>query len=453
MSVSEPPEDLPQTPLQAQQAPIVRVDGSSHVGSDVAVPVDGLPTLIRHGNANITHGSIRDGIDAAGIVAYLEADAASFSSPDGQYGADTQLLPRGLFLRFATEPPTVRVAAGTTAELLDETVRVVQAINAALPLEWRLGFALEPAAAGATVAPDGEILVTFAAQENWPDEVAAPDDHDIGIAEPRYGIVVTGDPHAPIGIEIVAGRIWVDPSQTSGKERLGVIAHELLHLLGRGHVDADRYPETLMVAGGSAELSVHILHLLDREALQAVYGRLEPGAVPDDLAQALGPWSDTSMHVRGTLATEGGEIGFGAALRNGFSQPWSTGPTPSSYLEQNTGLAGNVRWSGRLLGLTPHGETVAGAADLTVDMGTLSGDIGFSGLEYWLANAAPGAVGSGTVWHDGDLSYRIEVRGNRFSQTGGDDGELTGTFFGPAHEGMGGVLVRGDLSAGFGGGR
>ena len=59
----------------------------------------------------------------------------------------------------------------------------------------------------------------------------------------------------------------------------------------------------------------------------------------------------------------------------------------------------------------------------------------------------------GALWHDGTLSYGIEVHGNRFTQTGGDVGVVTGTFFGPAHEGMGGVLVRDDLSAGFGGER
>ena len=430
---------------------MVHDDGESHVGADIAAPAGELPVVARHGSVDVSHGSIRDGEGAARITAYLEADAASFLDPDGEDGTDMQLLPGGLILRFAATPPTVRVAADTPAELLDETVRVVQAINAALPREWRLGFALEPAPAGAAEPSVGELLVTFALQEDWPPDVAPPSDEEIGIAEPRVDVVATGDPQAPFRIEIVAGRVWVDPSQTAGNERLGVIAHELIHLLGRGHVDAERFAETLMVAGGREELSGHVLHPLDREALLAVYGRLDSSTSPDNLAQELGPWSDTSMHVRGVLATEGGDIGFGAALRNSLSQPWATGPTPSSNLEQNTGLSGSVRWTGRLLGLTPDGETVAGAADLTVDMVTLSGRANFSELESWSANAAPGAAGSGTVWHDGDLSYAIEVRGNRFTQSGGDAGEVTGTFFGPAHEGMGGVLVRDDLGAGFGG--
>ena len=82
---------------------------------------------------------------------------------------------------------------------------------------------------------------------------------------------------------------------------------------------------------------------------------------------------------------------------------------------------------------------------------SLDGDLTFSALEHWPAGTAPGALGTGSMWQDGDLGYRIEVRGNTFVQTGGDTGTVTGAFFGPAHEGMGGVIVRDDLSAGFGG--
>ena len=147
------------------------------------------------------------------------------------------------------------------------------------------------------------------------------------------------------------------------------------------------------------------------------------------------------------------KIGFGAALRNGLAQPWAAGPAPGSALGDNPALSGEARWSGRLLGLTPLAETVAGAAELTVDLDTLSGALDFSGLERWAADAAPGAAGSGTVWGGGRLGYAIEVRGNGFARTGGDAGTVTGGFFGPAHESMGGVVVRADLSAGFGGRR
>ena len=237
-----------------------------------------------------------------------------------------------------------------------------------------------------------------------------------------------------MSIEIVAGRVWVDPSQTEELERLGVIAHELIHLLGRGHVDAERFPRTLMVDGGSEELSEHILHPLDREALLAVYGRLGSATPPDDIAAELGPWSDVSTHVQGALGIGSEEIAFGAALRNGLSQPWAIGPTPASDLGDNAALTGSVRWSGRLLGLTPRAQTVAGAAELTVDLPSLSGSMDFVHLEHWPANGTPGIAGSGAAWRDGDLSYRIAVRGNTFVHTGGDAGVVTGAFFGASHE-------------------
>lgn len=444
--------ELPlQTAALAHQAPVINLNGRLHVGADVAGPAEDLSNVAGHGDASVSHGTIRDGVGAAEVIAYLQADAVSYGAPDDGDGSDVELLPGGLVIRFATDPPTIRVAEGTPEALIDETVRVVQAINAALPPAWQLRFSPDPVAAVATAPADGEILVTFAPQASWFTQTILPEDVGIGLAEPRYAITPTGDPEVPWSIEIVAGQVWVDPSQTEGMERLGVIAHELIHLLGRNHVDPRRFPETLMVAGGSEELSDHILHPLDREALHAAYGRLAVGTTPDRIAEELGPWSDTSLHLRGELEIGEGEVAFGAALRNGLARPWAVGPTPGAELRDNAALSGRVLWTGRLLGLTPHAETVAGAAEMTVDLPTLSGSLNLTGLEHWSANMAPGTAGSGATWRDGQLSYGIAVRGNTFVQTGGDEGVVTGAFFGPTHEGMGGVLVREDLSAGFGG--
>ena len=57
------------------------------------------------------------------------------------------------------------------------------------------------------------------------------------------------------------------------------------------------------------------------------------------------------------------------------------------------------------------------------------------------------------MWGNGDLQYLLNIRGNTFVQTGGDEGTVTGAFFGPVHEAMGGVLERPDLTAAFGGRR
>ena len=72
-------------------------------------------------------------------------------------------------------------------------------------------------------------------------------------------------------------------------------------------------------------------------------------------------------------------------------------------------------------------------------------------MESWAA--APGAPGTGATWGDGDLNYTVAVDGNAFRRTGGDAGSITGVFFGAAHQGMGGTLVRDDLAAGFAGTR
>ena len=446
MSVADIP-DLPlQTPLHALQTTI-------HVGADVAPPVDALQQAALHGETRVSYGSVQDGIGAAEVIAYLQADAASLQNPEEEDGMSVDLIPEGLLLRFGIDPPTVRLADGTPPALVDETIRVVQAINAALPVDWQLEVNRDPAPAGTVTPSDGEILVVFAREEDWSQEAAPPIDENIGLAEPLFTIAPTGDPNAQFRIEIGGGRVFVDHTRTEGLERLGVIAHELIHLLGRSHVDPIRFPRTIMVGGGSEELSAHILHPLDREALLAVYDRLEPGTTPSDIAEELGDWSDTSLHVRGAFDLEGGEIAFGAALRNGLSQPWASGPSPHTDLEDNPALSGSVSWAGRLLGLTPDAEAVAGTADLSVDLATLTGTVEFAGLEQWAANAAPGALGTGATWDDGDLRYDIEVRGNTFVQTVGDAGTVTGAFFGPAHEGMGGVLEHDKLSAGFGGKR
>ena len=153
------------------------------------------------------------------------------------------------------------------------------------------------------------------------------------------------------------------------------------------------------------------------------------------------------MHVRGDL----GDLAFGASLRNGLVRPWALGPRPGIDLEDNPQLTGSATWTGRLLGLTPTAESVAGAADMTVDLSTLRGALDFTQLESWPAD--PGLASTGTTWGDGDLNYTISVRGNLFGRTGGDEGRITGVFSGASHEGMGGTLTRDDLRAGFAGTR
>ena len=175
----------------------------------------------------------------------------------------------------------------------------------------------------------------------------------------------------------------------------------------------------------------------------------------DMIAKDLGPWADTSTSIIGRTGEVGteGRVVFGVALRNDLAQPWVTGRRPLIDLGNNPELSGSAIWSGRLLGVTPQAATVAGAADLTIHLSTLTGDLDFTDLESWAPGHMPDATGTGTLWGDGDLNYQVGVRGNAFGQTGGDDGTVTGVFVGSSHEGMGGTLVRDDLTGAFGGTR
>ena len=444
-----------QAPAHAAQAPVGDLDGILHVGASAPPPTDALSRTVRHGSVSVHHGELPNAVTRAELLAYLHEDALSHVPAGAETGSDEQFFPDGLLLRFAADPPLVRVAEGTPRELVDEAVRVVQLLNTALPRDWQIGLGNEPGAAGTADPAPSEIIITFAALEDWPDEVippgGPPEGGGIGLAVPLLEIYATGDPERPWNLQITGGRIWIDPTRTEGDERLGVIAHELIHLLGRAHPDPTRFPDSIMVAGGGDGPTLYILHPLDRAALFAVYSRVEPGGTPDAIEIDFGPWADTSTHLYGVLGLADGEIAFGAAFSNGLVQPWASGPRPGSELGENPHLAGTAHWSGRLLGFTPSAEVVAGAAELAVHLDSLDGDLAFSALEHWPAGTAPGAPGTGSTWQDGDLGYYVEVRGNTFVQAGGDTGTVTGAFFGPAHEGMGGVVVRDDLSAGFGG--
>jgi len=412
LSALAPVVPPPTVPLAAEDAPVIDVGGHVHVGSAVQVAAGQLTPGPRHGAAGVSHGRVRDGFRAVDLLAYLHEDATALlaDSPAGDPGQE--LLPDGLLLRFRSVPPIVRVARGARPEWIDETVQVVQLLNADLPPAWQIGVDREPGSAGPMGLPEGEILVEFAPQSDWPLPDGPVDVEEIGAALPRYGPVPTGNPAMPVIFEIVGGQVWIDPTRTHGNERLGVIAHELLHVLGRQHPDPGRFPETIMLAGGGDGPTRHILHPIDREALLAVYGRFATSALPDTLAENLGHWSDTSDHVLGALGMPGGAIRFGTGLRNGLLQPWATGPGAGGDLARNASLAGPARWMGRLLGLTPEAEVVAGAAELVVDLPALTGRLAFTELESWSPNGGPGAAGTGRRWLDGDLSYRaVQVDG------------------------------------------
>ena len=416
---------LPQArPADAGQSPVIQFGNELRAGGMPPPSAAGLANAPPHGPAAVRHGRVRDGLGAGALTGYLQHDATGAENASGHVR------------RFGTAP-VVRFVTGTTAAQVGEIVRAVQLLNAALPRDFQIAVdsaAVPDPGPGHQILPHGQILVEYDRRENW--EIESPGNY-AGLAQ-TYTTTTPG--------VIAFARVWVDRTRLPPGHTLEALLHELGHALGRLHPVPGRFPGTIMnnppigVAG-------YVLHPLDREALLAVYGTLQPGATPADIAADLGPWADESLHVRGDI----GGIGFGAALRNGLARPWAAGPRPGIDLADNAQLSGSASWAGRLLGLTPAGATVAGAAGLGVDLATLTGDLDFTALESW--PGAPGAPGTGATWGAGDLNYGIAVRGNTFARASGDAGAVTGVFFGGGHEGMGGTLVRDDLAAGFAGTR
>ncbi len=404
--------------------PVIPVGRTLRVGAMPSPGKSGLETTPDHGAVAVRYGRVRDGVGASLVIRYLSEN--------------TNLIQR--FVRA----PVVRYVEGVTATHKDEIVQAVQFLNGNLPRDFQITIGSVVSAAEdarldrVSKMKRGEILVKYARRENWG-----------GSPDPNWvGAVLEGIS----GSERVNARIWVDQTRIADRTaRMSTLMHELLHALGRNHPDPGRSPDTVMnnVRPLRDRLTrIDLMYPVDREALLAVYDRLDAGDPISDIANRLGPWEDASIQVYGEL----GETAFGAALRNGLVRPWAHGPNPGLSLANNTQLAGSVSWTGRLLGLTPGGQAVAGAAGLTVDLASLRGDLDFTGMEQWTGN--PGAPGSGTRWGDGDLNYDIAVKGNTFSRLAGiDEGIVTGAFFGNAHQGMGGTLVREDFSAGFAGKR
>ena len=423
--VSEPVPELVLPLAQAagaQQHPVIQFDDELRVGAMPPPGQSGLTPTTTHDGAAVRYGHLGDGLGATALISYLSEDAR---------------LTRNTLLRFA-DAPVVRFVEGTSAGQIDEIVRAVQLLNANLPRDFQLTVDSAPVSAVDDAAGDshdtlspGQILVEYDRREDW---------------ELPYGGTPVGNTRTwSIDGAILTARVWVDHTRhANASDRMVTLVHEFIHALGRQHADSARFPSTIMHTTGVGTQG-YAMHQLDREALLAVYSDLELGDTPSDIAADLGPWDKKSLHVRGDM----GDLAFGASTRNGLVRPWALGPRPGIDLAENAELTGSASWSGRLLGLTPSGDTVAGAAGLAINLASLDGDLDFTSLESW--TGAPGELGTGTMWGDGDLSYDITVEGNVFARTGGDEGHVTGTFFGASHEGMGGTLVRDDLGAGFAG--
>lgn len=447
-------------------APVMEFGGSVHVGADVAPAPDDLTASGGRGGAALSRGTVRGGTGAGDVVRYLRT-AASHNLAGGRYA--------GLATYPETPPPTVILVSGKETRGWDTrfgrlTQDAVRVLNAALPFERQIRISphLTPErSGGATLGRGGgEIWVQFIPKTH-PIYPGGADPSELGRSrvffhvrdETAETLQVSED-----GADYAT--VIVDPEGVgplSDPEVVHVLVHELLHAMGFvSHTDPEAFDSTLADAPFFPGTQPRgLIWPVDRAGLLAAYSRFEPGTLPEDItAESLGPWADTSFHLRGDLGIGAGGIAFGVAFRNGLAQPWAFGPMPAGGLGSNTALSGSATWSGALVGITPSARGVTGDSSLTLDIESLSGELAFTGMRYE----------RGGAWGDGDLHYAVRASGTDntfkragaefvrteaggFESSGGDLGTVTGAFFGPRHKGMGGVLERHDLSAAFGGRR
>ncbi len=131
------------------------------------------------------------------------------------------------------------------------------------------------------------------------------------------------------------------------------------------------------------------------------------------------------------------------------------GSIPATVLAANSALRGKVSWKGSLLGVNLHSARlvpVVGKARLRVDLETLAGTVRFSKLTVHAASGSGSRTVRSRPFRTTQISYQVQISGNHFAD---EQNWVQGSFYGPAHQEMAGVVkdTREDIGllAGFGG--
>ena len=163
----------------------------------------------------------------------------------------------------------------------------------------------------------------------------------------------------------------------------------------------------------------------------------EEGSGTDRNYEAYGGWLEHSLFAtRLTLFTDAAGPSRGASIVSGYSLGHSTGENPGA-------ADGSARWEGLMLGRdmrasAGRGQAIRGDADVTVDFGAadVTVDVEFTG--------AP---------HDDMRWHGMAVEDGGFAQRNAPDDTISGRFYGPGEEEVGGVFERSGIAGAFGGRR
>ncbi|MDE0051012.1 MAG: transferrin-binding protein-like solute binding protein [Rhodospirillales bacterium] len=161
-------------------------------------------------------------------------------------------------------------------------------------------------------------------------------------------------------------------------------------------------------------------------------------------AEAFGGWLEHSLFATQTsLFTNDDDPDHGATIVSNYSLGFSRGENPSA-------AQGSARWEGLMLGrdvraAPSRGQVIRGDADVTVDFAadSLTADVAFTGV----VNIETGDLHDDMAWHG------MTVEDGGFARTDAPDDTISGRFYGPGEEEVGGVFEQGGIAGAFGGRR
>ena len=161
-------------------------------------------------------------------------------------------------------------------------------------------------------------------------------------------------------------------------------------------------------------------------------------------SEAYGGWLEHSLFATHSILYDNEtDPDQGATIVSSYSLGFSTGENPSA-------AEGSARWEGLMLGRdmrasASRGQVIRGDADVTVDFAadSVTADVAFSDI----VNIETGDLHDDMAWQG------MAVEDGGFAQADAPDDTISGRFYGPSEEEVGGIFERAGIAGAFGGRR